>query len=108
MPNILKVQNLSKSFGGVKAVHKVSFELAEGQLLAMIGPNGAGKSTCFNLINGQLRPDRGNIIILGKKNQWISTQAGMETRCRQDISDHIDVFLDDGFGKHTDRDAFLS
>lgn len=67
MPNILKVQNLSKSFGGVKAVHKVSFELAEGQLLAMIGPNGAGKSTCFNLINGQLRPDRGNIIILGKK-----------------------------------------
>ncbi len=67
MTTILKVQNLSKSFGGVKAVHNVSFELAEGQLLAMIGPNGAGKSTCFNLINGQLRPDRGNIIVLGKK-----------------------------------------
>lgn len=67
MTTILKVQNLSKSFGGVKAVHNVSFELAEGQLLAMIGPNGAGKSTCFNLINGQLRPDRGDIIVLGKK-----------------------------------------
>lgn len=67
MTTILKVQNLSKSFGGVKAVRNVSFELAEGQLLAMIGPNGAGKSTCFNLINGQLRPDRGSIVVFGKK-----------------------------------------
>jgi len=67
MTTILAVQNLYKSFGGVKAVHNVSFELAEGQLLAMIGPNGAGKSTCFNLINGQLRPDHGSIIIMGNK-----------------------------------------
>ena len=67
MATILEVQNLYKSFGGVKAVHNVSFELAEGQLLAMIGPNGAGKSTCFNLINGQLRPDHGSIIIMGNK-----------------------------------------
>jgi len=67
MAIILKVQNLYKSFGGVKAVRNVSFELPEGQLLAMIGPNGAGKSTCFNLINGQLSPDQGLIFIMGHK-----------------------------------------
>ena len=67
MASILTVQNLYKSFGGVEAVKDVSFELEKGQLLAMIGPNGAGKSTCFNLINGQLRPDHGRIIITGKE-----------------------------------------
>jgi branched-chain amino acid transport system ATP-binding protein len=65
--NVLEVRKLAKSFGGVKAVNNVSFDLPRGQLLAMIGPNGAGKSTCFNLINGQLRPDHGTITILGKK-----------------------------------------
>jgi branched-chain amino acid transport system ATP-binding protein len=67
MTAILKVQNLSKSFGGVDAVKDVSFKLENGQLLAMIGPNGAGKSTCFNLINGQLTPDQGSIFIMGQK-----------------------------------------
>jgi branched-chain amino acid transport system ATP-binding protein len=67
MSTILEVHNLHKAFGGVKAVIDVSFNLSDGQLLAMIGPNGAGKSTCFNLINGQLRPDRGTIVILGKR-----------------------------------------
>jgi branched-chain amino acid transport system ATP-binding protein len=67
MTSILAVENLCKSFGGLEAVKEVSFELEAGQLLAMIGPNGAGKSTCFNLINGQLRPDHGRIIIMGKE-----------------------------------------
>ena len=67
MASLLAVQNLYKSFGGVEAVKDVSFELEKGQLLAMIGPNGAGKSTCFNLINGQLRPDHGRIIIMDKE-----------------------------------------
>ncbi|MGD2038170.1 MAG: ATP-binding cassette domain-containing protein, partial [Desulfobacterales bacterium] len=66
MATILEVHNLYKAFGGVKAVIDVSFNLSDGQLLAMIGPNGAGKSTCFNLINGQLRPDHGEIVIMGK------------------------------------------
>ncbi|MEA3230650.1 MAG: ABC transporter ATP-binding protein [Thermodesulfobacteriota bacterium] len=65
--NVLEVRKLAKSFGGIKAVNNISFDLPQGQLLAMIGPNGAGKSTCFNLINGQLSPDRGTITILGKK-----------------------------------------
>jgi branched-chain amino acid transport system ATP-binding protein len=67
MAKVLEVHDLAKSFGGVQAVKKLSFDLSEGQLLAMIGPNGAGKSTCFNLINGQLRPDHGSVIIMGKK-----------------------------------------
>jgi branched-chain amino acid transport system ATP-binding protein len=67
MANVLEVHELAKSFGGVQAVKKLSFHLGEGQLLAMIGPNGAGKSTCFNLINGQLRPDGGSVVIKGRK-----------------------------------------
>ena len=67
MAKVLEVHELAKSFGGVQAVKNLSFDLAEGQLLAMIGPNGAGKSTCFNLINGQLRPDFGRVVIMGKK-----------------------------------------
>jgi branched-chain amino acid transport system ATP-binding protein len=60
----LKVSGISKSFGGLKAVDNVSFEIQPGELLALIGPNGAGKSTCFNLINGQLKPDAG-LVELG-------------------------------------------
>lgn len=67
MSNVLEVRHLAKSFGGIKAVSDVSFDLERGRMLAMIGPNGAGKSTCFNLINGQLNPDRGSVTILGKK-----------------------------------------
>jgi branched-chain amino acid transport system ATP-binding protein len=58
---VLAVSGLSKAFGGLKAVDKVDFGLDAGELLAMIGPNGAGKSTCFNMLNGQLRPDGGSI-----------------------------------------------
>jgi branched-chain amino acid transport system ATP-binding protein len=57
----LSVRSLAKSFGGVRAVDDVSFDVARGEFLAMIGPNGAGKSTCFNMINGQLLPDAGDI-----------------------------------------------
>jgi branched-chain amino acid transport system ATP-binding protein len=59
--SILRVQSLSKAFGGVRALADVSFEVGEGEFLALIGPNGAGKSTCFNIINGQMRPDAGEI-----------------------------------------------
>ncbi|MEW6688825.1 MAG: ABC transporter ATP-binding protein [Pseudomonadota bacterium] len=62
----LELRNLSKAFGGVRALAGVSFSLSGGELLALIGPNGAGKSTCFNLIGGQLRPDAGEIFFDGK------------------------------------------
>jgi len=64
--SVLAVNALSKSFGGVRAVDAVTFDVASGEFLAMIGPNGAGKSTCFNMINGQLAPDSGAILFEGK------------------------------------------
>ena len=63
--SLLKVSGLGKSFGGVRAVDGVNFELAPGELLALIGPNGAGKSTTFNMVNGQLRADAGSIVLDG-------------------------------------------
>lgn len=65
--SLLKVTDLGKSFGGVKAVDGISFELAAGELLALIGPNGAGKSTTFNIVNGQLRADVGSIMLDGQE-----------------------------------------
>jgi branched-chain amino acid transport system ATP-binding protein len=61
----LVVEGIERSFGGVRAVRGVSFSLSEGEILALIGPNGAGKSTCFNLLNGQLRPDGGSVRLDG-------------------------------------------
>jgi branched-chain amino acid transport system ATP-binding protein len=60
---LLEVSGLRKSFGGVEAVRGVSFALAAGEILALIGPNGAGKSTCFNMLNGQIRPDGGSVML---------------------------------------------
>ncbi len=64
---LLDVQGISRAFGGVQAVSQVSLALAAGQMLALIGPNGAGKSTCFNLINGQLKPDAGRVNLQGRR-----------------------------------------
>ncbi len=63
--SLLEVRGLGKSFGGIHAVDGIDFELAAGELLALIGPNGAGKSTTFNMVNGQLRADRGSIRLDG-------------------------------------------
>ena len=62
---ILFVQGVSKSFGGLKAVQNVSFEVLRGEILGIIGPNGAGKTTLFNLLNGFLRPDQGRVLLDG-------------------------------------------
>jgi len=61
----LAVRNLSKSYGGVRALTDLSFSVAAGEMVAMIGPNGAGKTTCFNLLNGQLAPDSGEALLDG-------------------------------------------
>lgn len=62
---LLKVEALSKSFNNIVAVQDVSFTLERGEMLAVIGPNGAGKSTLFGMIGGQLRPDRGCLLLDG-------------------------------------------
>src|SRR5262249_44834693 len=63
--SLLEVKGLTKAFGGVRAVSDVTFAVEAGEILALIGPNGAGKSTCFNMLNGQLRPDGGSIALNG-------------------------------------------
>jgi ABC-type branched-subunit amino acid transport system ATPase component/ABC-type branched-subunit amino acid transport system permease subunit len=63
---LLSVRGLSISFGGLKAVQDVSFDVARGTILGIIGPNGAGKTTVFNLLNGFLRPDAGQIVFDGR------------------------------------------
>ena len=62
---LLEVRNLSMSFGGMRAVDGISFDLHRGELLALIGPNGAGKSTTFNMVGGQLRASSGTVRLDG-------------------------------------------
>lgn len=63
--DILKIENLKKSFGGVRAVDDCSFSIERGKITALIGPNGSGKTTVFNLISGLIKPDGGRIILDG-------------------------------------------
>jgi branched-chain amino acid transport system ATP-binding protein len=63
---ILKVEKISKHFGGVQAVLGVSFELGQGEFLGVIGPNGSGKTTLVNLITGFVKPDSGRVVYRGK------------------------------------------
>ncbi|TCU69317.1 amino acid/amide ABC transporter membrane protein 2 (HAAT family) /amino acid/amide ABC transporter ATP-binding protein 1 (HAAT family) [Bradyrhizobium sp. R2.2-H] len=63
---VLEVRNLSRSFGGLKAVQDVNFKLHKNEILGIIGPNGAGKTTLFNLLNGFLKPSQGEVLIGGR------------------------------------------
>jgi len=74
MKPILEVKNLSKFFGGLKALDRLDIDIREGEIVALIGPNGAGKTTFFNCITGIYNPTEGDIIISppNKKNIRIS------------------------------------
>lgn len=65
-PPVLEVTELTKHFDALPALEGVSLRVDAGEILALIGPNGAGKSTCFNVINGQLRPDAGKVLMNGR------------------------------------------
>jgi len=77
MADILTVSHLQKSFGHLKAVDDLSFEVREGEILGMMGPNGAGKTTVFNLLTGVIKPDKGTILFKGKD----VTHASAAKRC---------------------------
>ena len=63
--SLVKVQNMNKSFGGLKAINDCSIEIKENSITGIIGPNGSGKSTLFNLITGNLKPDQGSVFYNG-------------------------------------------
>jgi branched-chain amino acid transport system ATP-binding protein len=64
--DVLNTRNLAKNFGGIKVLRDVSFDLYEGERVALIGPNGAGKTTLINILNGLIPPTSGAITLLGK------------------------------------------
>ena len=64
---MLQIENLEKSFGGIKAVNRCSLKVEKGSITGLIGPNGAGKTTLFNLITGFYKPERGGIWLSGNR-----------------------------------------
>ena len=80
MENILEAKDISISFGGVKAVQHLSFDIHKGEILGLIGPNGSGKSTVVNLISGVYKLDTGTIIFDGKE---IPHDEGIAARARR-------------------------
>jgi branched-chain amino acid transport system ATP-binding protein len=69
---LLEVERVSKGFGGVRAVHDVSFGLDEGELIGIMGPNGSGKTTLFNVIAGAFAPDAGQVHLAGQRISGLS------------------------------------
>src|SRR4249920_755707 len=67
MADALVIRNLSRRFGGLRAVQDLSFAVQDGETVALIGPNGAGKTTSFNLITGYYRPDAGSVSAFGRE-----------------------------------------
>ena len=81
MAELLKVDNVSMVFGGLRAVSNLSMHIDEGELIGLIGPNGAGKTTAFNMITGVYTPTEGKVYFNGKqssgKKSYQVTQMGM-------------------------------
>ncbi len=76
---LLEVENVSLSFGGVKAITNISFDIRKGEIRAIIGPNGAGKTSMLNVINGFYHPQEGTITYRGeKRSQMRSTEAARQ------------------------------
>jgi branched-chain amino acid transport system ATP-binding protein len=78
---LLTLTDVSKSYGALKVTDAVTLQVAEGEALGIIGPNGAGKSTLFNLITGNVAPDRGTITLMGRDVTRVSPMA----RCRMGV-----------------------
>ena len=76
---ILDLRNISLSFGGVKALTDISFDVREHEIRAIIGPNGAGKSSMLNVINGVYRPQQGEIIYRGEHLRDMNTYAAAKS-----------------------------
>ncbi|MEM7216586.1 MAG: ABC transporter ATP-binding protein [Pseudomonadota bacterium] len=108
--SVLKVTDIAKHFGGVKAVDGVSFEVEEGEVFTIIGPNGAGKSTIFNLISRFYDLTRGSIEFMGQKTSdlrpdQIAPLGIGRTFQNIELFDHSTVLQNLLVGRHTNRES---
>jgi branched-chain amino acid transport system ATP-binding protein len=100
-----EVKNLSISFGGLKALDHVSFEIKQGEIYAIIGPNGAGKTTLFNCINGIYKPNRGQVLfkdrnIRGKKPDQIARMGIARTFQNIELFNNMNTMENIMIGRH--------
>ncbi len=72
---MLKIENITKSFGGITALKEVSFRITEGSFVGLIGPNGSGKTTMFNMISGALKPTAGQVVYDGRTISGLNPNA---------------------------------
>ena len=82
MAELLTVDQVSKDFGGLRAVNRVSFAVRAGEIVGLIGPNGAGKTTLFNMIAGAYRPSAGRVLLRGED----ITRLDAHQRCKRGIA----------------------
>jgi len=103
--SFFKVENLFISFGGIKALQAVSFQVRKGEIFAIIGPNGAGKTTLFNCINGIYKPDSGNIDfngtpLIGLKPDRVARLGIARTFQNIELFDHLNTMENIMIGRH--------
>jgi branched-chain amino acid transport system ATP-binding protein len=103
--SILEIENLSINFGGIQALHRVSFRVAANQLFGLIGPNGAGKTTAMNIINGVYKPDFGSIRLdqielIGLKPHQIAELGVARTFQNIELFKHLTVIDNLMLGRH--------
>ena len=71
---VLRVQNLTKDFGGLRAIDNVSFEMSKGEFVGLIGPNGCGKTTTFNCISGLLEATKGEVEVFKQRTNLLGPE----------------------------------
>ena len=107
---LLALQGVSLSFGGLKVVDNLDVTVGEGEIVSLIGPNGAGKTTLFNLITGQLVPDRGEVVWLGKSiiglPHWKIARLGIG-RTFQDLKLFTHMTVEENITTVTERGSWL-
>ncbi|MGV7223021.1 MAG: ABC transporter ATP-binding protein [Nitrospinales bacterium] len=104
-PSFFKVDNLSISFGGIKALQNINFIMEEGEIFSIIGPNGAGKTTLFNCISGLYKPDKGKIDFKGtpienKKPDYIAKMGIARTFQNIELFSHMNTMENIMLGRH--------
>ncbi len=100
---ILKVENISLSFGVMKVLDNISFDIRQGEIRSIIGPNGAGKSSMLNVINGFYHPQQGSITFKGETRKQMAPHVAASSRYRAHVSEYRPVQGYEYARQHHDR-----